>query len=320
MAFRGMVADHARMASDDGARWVLPRGFASFMCGVPLGMLVNELSDARPQLAWTIILTVTAVLSTRLLLQPKMPIIEPVLRFSPVIIVGGFALVAFLPRSASGVIAALTVAVLAGWVTLAVQHRENVATTLVCLSITAVGTVLLSWLFTASSTAEKVAAGFLSLWAFTFGPFGLWVAAKSPKRPIFKPGEVRSWNRSWSRAGALGLVLLPASYGLAVNGDPLEATVLAIGGLSWFGATMVLVLSDDRRGLAGALLVASGFCTLWLVVTAFLMDLFPLGVAIAPLGAAMFGSGIGLLDAAGVLASIRQQFVVPRPTDEERQP
>ena len=315
------VAHHIRMATDDKARWVLSLGFASFMSGVPLGMLVNELSKARPQLAWTIILTISAALATGRLLRPKMPIIGHVLQLSPAIIIVGFALAALLPRSASAVIATLTIAVLAGWATLAAQHRrENVATTLVCLSITAVGTIMLRWLFAESSTAEKVVAGFLSLCAFTFGPLGLWAAAKNPNRSIFKPGEVRSWKRSWSRAGALGLLILPASYGLAVNGDPLDATVLAVGGLSWFGATTVLVLSDERNGLAGALLVASGFCTLWMVVTAFVMDLYPFGLAIAPLGAAMFGRGIGLLNVAGVLASIRQQFVVPPPTDEEARP
>ncbi|WP_326943741.1 hypothetical protein OG439_27710 [Amycolatopsis sp. NBC_01307] len=308
------------MSSSDGPRWVLPRSFASFMCGVPLGMLVNELSGARPQLVWTVILTTTAVLGARLLLHPDMPIIGLALRQLPGVTVGGSVLVALTPVSVASVIATVTVPVLAGWVTLALQHpRKNVATTLVCVSIVAFGTMMLSLLFTNSTIAVKVTSGFLSLCALTFGFMGLWAAARNPTRSIFSFAEVRGWKLSWSRAGVLGLMVLPVAYNMAVRSRLVDAVVLAVGGLCWFGATAVLVLSKRRDGLAGALLVTSGFCTLWLVVTAFSMGQFALGVAIAPLGAAMFGSGIGLLDAVGILASIRRQFIVPQPTDEELQ-
>ncbi len=288
------------------------------MCGVPLGMLVNELSGARSQLVWTVILTTTAVLGARLLLHPDMPIIGLALRRLPGVGVGGSALVALTPVSVASVIATVTVPVLAAWVTLALQHsRKNVVTTLVCLSIVAFGAMMLSVLFTESNITENVMSGFLGLCALTFGLLGLWGTARNPTRSIFSVAEVRGWRLFWSRVGVPGPMVLAIACHLAVRGRPVEAIVLAVGGLCWFGATVVLVVAERRDGLVGALLVASGFCTLWMVVTAFSVGEFALGVAVAPLGAAMFGSGIGLLDAVGILASIRRQFIVPQPTDEE---
>jgi hypothetical protein len=278
------------------------------------GLVTNLLSDVLPRLALVAVILVGAVVVGLF----HLPRGAPAARVLPggllYLAIAGVALAVVTPDSWTGPLTVVSV-LLVGCSALAVRHRAAAFTSLAGMSIFTVGVVILADAGHAATTAGTVLGYVMGAYATLFGLLYVFY-----RRSLFGTGGIttatlRTMPVAWSRAGALGILAVPAAIQLVrENHVPAGILVLA-GGLSWLATTMVFVFSTTADTLAGATLTVSGACVTTLGLLAFYGQQFLPGAIALTAGVAMAGGGLSLLESCGVLDRLTALFKSPASPD-----
>ncbi|MFG3556755.1 hypothetical protein ACGGAQ_20460 [Micromonospora sp. NPDC047557] len=274
--------------------WLGPAGSA---------VALNQLATVLPPVAVGAVILVVAVVYGHNRLDERAPLAEALPRILLYVAVAGVALAVTTPSSWAGPLTLVAVVAIA-CAALVARDRATALTSLAGISICTTGLFVV----TDAVHVERAGARFVGVTLGTFAVV-LGLLVLDNRRHLFgadSPGLalLREARVFWSRAGALGVLSVPASVSLAREGSLVTAALVAVAGLCWLGVTLVFVFAERRDALAGALLAVSGTAVTALGLLAFDAREYPVGMIAATAGVAMVGGGISLLESTGALARL----------------
>ncbi|WP_405432905.1 hypothetical protein [Micromonospora sp. NBC_00617] len=274
--------------------WLGPAGSA---------VALNQLATVLPPVAVGAVILVVAVVYGHNRLDERAPLAGALPRILLYVAVVGVALAVTTPSSWAGPLTLVAVVAIA-CAALVARDRATALTSLAGISVCTAGLFVV----TDAVHVERTGARFVGV---TLGTFAVVVGllVLYDRRHLFGADStalalLREARVSWSRAGALGVLSVPASVRLAREGSLVTAALVAVAGLCWLGVTLVFVFADQRDALAGALLALSGAAVTALGLLAFQAREYPVGMIAATAGVAMVGGGISLLESTGALGRL----------------
>ncbi|MEV4824505.1 hypothetical protein [Micromonospora sp. NPDC049274] len=275
--------------------WLGPAGSA---------VALNQLATVLPPVAVGAVLLVVAVVYGHHRLDERAPLAEALPRITLSVAVAGVALAVTTPASWAGPLTLVAVMAIA-CAALVARERATALTSLAGISVCTAGLFVV----TDAVHVERTGGRFVGVTLGTLAVLvGLLVLVH--RRDLFGADSaglelLRQARVFWSRAGALGVLSVPASVSLAREGSVVTAVVVAVAGLCWLGVTLVFVFAEQRDSLAGALLALSGAAVTVLGLLAFQAREYPVGMVAGTAGVAMVGGGLSLLESAGTLGRLR---------------